>query len=64
MNKYRVYFLNSGNFYDIDEEEVERTKKFYKLKFFVYDEYLQRFTDVITNTKNDIFLYKLKTANV
>lgn len=64
MSKYRVNFLNSGNFFDIDESEVEQTKKFYKLKFFVYDEHLQKFTDVITNARNDIFLFKLKPVNV
>lgn len=56
--KYKLYIMSSGKILDIDESEVEETKKFYKLYFFVYDEYLQKFTNTISNARQDIFLFK------
>lgn len=50
--------MSSGKILDIDESEVEETKNFYKLYFFVYDEYLQKFTNTISNARQDIFLFK------
>lgn len=56
--KYKLYIASSSKILDINESEVEETKKFYKLHFFVYDEYLQKFTDTISNARQDIFLFK------
>jgi hypothetical protein len=60
--KYKLYIASSGKILDINESEVEKTKKFYKLRFFVYDEYLQKFTDTITNARQDIFLFKARNG--
>lgn len=56
--KYKLYIGSSGAIIDVEESEVEEIKNFYKLKFFVYDEDLQKFTDTITNAKQDIFLFR------
>lgn len=60
--KYKLYIASSGKILDINESEVEETKKFYKLHFFVYDEYLQKFTDTISNARQDIFLFKARNG--